>query len=359
LVPRERGMGQKRTEASKTMDVAATTRSGPGKAGADEVFAPFWLVANGVETDEASAISHKILGRVVGRDDLRSGSSLPFGARCALTTRPDIGLMSCFDPAPESLWPAAAVAQSARYVLVRPADGRAIVAQGERRVFVRAREAIVLDLASETRFLLPQLGRIDLITLDPARLPLLMEPDVAGLMRPIPRANRGLQVLAHYGALLLRGLFPLNSGDLQDLAVGHIHDLIGIALRDRSLPRPLSTGDKRVGRLAAIKADIETRLERRDLSLDMIAGLYGVTPRAIQKAFGAEGRTFSEYVLERRLERAWLRLMSADENGLSISSVAFEVGFGDLSYFNRSFRKRFGRSPSQVKSREAAEQVPG
>jgi AraC-like DNA-binding protein len=91
----------------------------------------------------------------------------------------------------------------------------------------------------------------------------------------------------------------------------------------------------------------------------MIAGLYGVTPRAIQKAFGAEGRTFSEYVLERRLERAWLRLMSADENGLSISSVAFEVGFGDLSYFNRSFRKRFGRSPSQVKSREAAEQVPG
>jgi len=347
-------MGQKRTEASKTMDVAATTRSGPGKLGVEDVFAPFWLVASGVETDEASAISHKILGRVVGRDDLHSGSVLPFGARCALTTRPDIGLMSCFDPAPETLWSATAAAPSSRYVLVRPADGRAVIVQGERRVSVRAREAIVLDLADETRFILPQLGRIDLIALDPARLPMLVEAEAAGLMRPIPRANRGLQVLAHYGALLLRGLFPLNSRELQDLAIGHIHDLVGIAMSDRSPPRPLSTGDKRSGRLAAIKADIETRLERRELGLEMIAGLYGVTPRAIQKAFGAEGRTFSEYVLERRLERAWLRLMSAEESGLSISSVAFEVGFGDLSYFNRSFRKRFGRSPSQVRAGEAS-----
>jgi AraC-like DNA-binding protein len=75
-----------------------------------------------------------------------------------------------------------------------------------------------------------------------------------------------------------------------------------------------------------------------------------VTPRAIQKAFEGEGRAFSEYVLERRLERAWLRLVSADEARLSISNVAFEVGFGDLSYFNRSFRKRFGCSPSQAKA---------
>ena len=81
----------------------------------------------------------------------------------------------------------------------------------------------------------------------------------------------------------------------------------------------------------------------------MIAGLYGVTPRAIQKAFGAEGH-FVGLLLERRLERAWLKLMSAEDAAVTISSVAFEVGFGDLSYFNRSFRKRFGRSPSQVRA---------
>ena len=29
--------------------------------------------------------------------------------------------------------------------------------------------------------------------------------------------------------------------------------------------------------------------------------------------------------------------------------LAFESGFGDLSYFNRRFRRRYGRSPSEVK----------
>jgi AraC-like DNA-binding protein len=33
-----------------------------------------------------------------------------------------------------------------------------------------------------------------------------------------------------------------------------------------------------------------------------------------------------------------------------VSSVAFEVGFGDLSYFNRTFRRRFGATPSDVRA---------
>jgi len=33
----------------------------------------------------------------------------------------------------------------------------------------------------------------------------------------------------------------------------------------------------------------------------------------------------------------------------SISSVAFEVGFGDLSYFNRAFRRCYGATPSEVR----------
>lgn len=34
-----------------------------------------------------------------------------------------------------------------------------------------------------------------------------------------------------------------------------------------------------------------------------------------------------------------------------ISAVAYDVGFSDLSYFNRVFRRRFGATPSDVRRR--------
>jgi AraC-like DNA-binding protein len=34
---------------------------------------------------------------------------------------------------------------------------------------------------------------------------------------------------------------------------------------------------------------------------------------------------------------------------LRISDIALEVGFADLSWFNRQFRRRFGASPSDIR----------
>ncbi|QPC89705.1 helix-turn-helix domain-containing protein [Mesorhizobium sp. INR15] len=33
----------------------------------------------------------------------------------------------------------------------------------------------------------------------------------------------------------------------------------------------------------------------------------------------------------------------------SIGATAFQVGFGDISYFNRTFRRRYGVAPSDVR----------
>ena len=39
-----------------------------------------------------------------------------------------------------------------------------------------------------------------------------------------------------------------------------------------------------------------------------------------------------------------------------VSDVAYTVGFNDLSYFNRSFRRRFGTSPSGMQMEFGQEQ---
>jgi AraC-like DNA-binding protein len=36
----------------------------------------------------------------------------------------------------------------------------------------------------------------------------------------------------------------------------------------------------------------------------------------------------------------------------TVSSIAYDVGFGDLSYFNRCFRRTYGATPSDVRSGE-------
>ena len=34
----------------------------------------------------------------------------------------------------------------------------------------------------------------------------------------------------------------------------------------------------------------------------------------------------------------------------TISTIAYEAGFGDLSHFNRAFRRRYGQAPSDVRA---------
>ncbi|WP_449255314.1 helix-turn-helix transcriptional regulator [Bosea sp. (in: a-proteobacteria)] len=334
---------------SKTGNVAVATR--PGREAAPEArnFMPFWLVSADVGRDEASTLSRRILGHATAREAATPDLPLPFDARCVLTTRPDIGLRSCFGPALHWVWRPRRNEGDLSYILIRPAEGRVVIRQGGGRIALRAREAAALALDQAAEFVLAQPGRIDVIELDAALLPLLAG-EAAGLMRVIPRSNPGLQALAHYGALLLRGLLPLNSAELQALARAHVHDLVGAALSDREPAVAAVPADRRAGRLAAIKADIEARLERRDLGVEMIATLHGVSARVVQKLFETDGRTFSDYVLERRLDRAWHRLVTTEGVAPTISAVAYEVGFGDLSYFNRCFRKRFNCSPSEAKA---------
>ena len=110
----------------------------------------------------------------------------------------------------------------------------------------------------------------------------------------------------------------------------------------------------RAARLNAIRADINAHLSDEQLTIAAIARRHRVSPRYVQLLFEAEGSTFSEYVLEQRLARAYRMLSAARFSGLAIGAIALEVGFSNLSYFNRTFRRRYGGSPSEIRGRAHA-----
>jgi len=102
-------------------------------------------------------------------------------------------------------------------------------------------------------------------------------------------------------------------------------------------------------RLRAIMIDIRTHLDDGDLSVAKVAQRQRMTPRYVHKLFEKEGFTFSSFVRDQRLASAHRMLSDPRLADRSIGSVAFDVGFGDLSYFNRTFRRRYGATPGEIR----------
>jgi AraC-like DNA-binding protein len=74
-----------------------------------------------------------------------------------------------------------------------------------------------------------------------------------------------------------------------------------------------------------------------------------VSPRYVQKLFEMEGTSFSDFVRAGRLARAYRMLRDPRLSHVSISSIAYDCGFGDITAFNRTFRRHYNASPSDVR----------
>ena len=66
--------------------------------------------------------------------------------------------------------------------------------------------------------------------------------------------------------------------------------------------------------------------------------------------FEETGTTFSEYVLERRLDATRRMLASPRYATWSVTAITLEAGFGDVSYFNRCFKRRYLMTPSELRA---------
>jgi AraC-like DNA-binding protein len=186
--------------------------------------------------------------------------------------------------------------------------------------------------------------------------PQLADAD-ASVLRPIARDNQALRLLTSY-VRAVNELPPRANPDLQGVAADHIHDLAALVLGATRDAAEIARGrGVRSARLHAIKADIMAHVGANWLSADVVAARHGVSARYIRALFQGEETTFTDFVLSQRLARAHRLLVASRHAGRSISAIAFEAGFDDLSYFNRCFRRRYGATPSDI--RAAAQRAGG
>jgi AraC-type DNA-binding domain-containing proteins len=178
--------------------------------------------------------------------------------------------------------------------------------------------------------------------------PLVRNIDDAVLCR-IPRGTGMLSLLRNY----VDAVFDdpaLALPEMRQLIIAQLCDLIAVTLgATRDATAVAGRRGIRAARLRAIKSDIEAHLTYSDLSPGVVARRQEVSDSYIRKLFEGEGTSFSQFVLGRRLVRAQRMLTDRRWADRSIAWIAFETGFGDLSYFNRTFKRFYGNTPSEVR----------
>lgn len=173
--------------------------------------------------------------------------------------------------------------------------------------------------------------------------------------RPIPSSNAALRLLTKYLDVVRAG-DELSEPDIAQSISDHIIDLAALALGAHGDYADFAR--QRGGtaaRLTAIKSDILAALDDSELSTEAIAARHGISPRYVRKLFEQDGSSFSSFVLAERLAKTHRMLVDRRFGHLNIAQIAHESGFGDVSYFNRAFRRQFGSRPSDV--REAAKHL--
>ncbi len=179
--------------------------------------------------------------------------------------------------------------------------------------------------------------------------PMIVDVDDA-VMRILPESAAGLRLLVDYASAMVRET-AFATPALRQLGVAHLHDLLAVVLGATSETRELAgrRGIK-AARLQKAKVSIANNCWRQDLSVATVAQELGVTPRYLQRLFEADGKTFSSFLIEQRVKRAHRMLREPGHAERTVSSIAYDVGFGDLSYFNRCFRRTYNATPSDVRS---------
>ena len=92
------------------------------------------------------------------------------------------------------------------------------------------------------------------------------------------------------------------------------------------------------------------------LDIPALARIACVSEAHFIRTFRATfGETPHRYLQRRRVERSMFLLR---ETELSVTDICFDIGFGSLGTFSRTFREIVGDSPSAYRGRAPASKVP-
>ncbi|BAT61594.1 HTH-type transcriptional regulator GadW [Variibacter gotjawalensis] len=228
-------------------------------------------------------------------------------------------------------------------------SGLSMVAGRRGETTLRDGDAMLLSYSAGRTISRPALVDHRVIRLPRASLAPLVQDVDDFVLRRIPRGTDMLNLLKGYADAVFDDP-AIAAPQTRQLIIAQLCDLVAVTIGATRDATAVAEGRGiRAARLRAIKGDIEAHLADGDLTAVVVAKRQKISDSYVRKLFDSEGTSFSDFVLTRRLVRANRMLTDQRWSDRTIASIAFECGFGDLSYFNRTFKRLYGAPPSDIR----------
>lgn len=290
-----------------------------------------------------------VLGRMVGRMDIEPAGE-DFSCNGRFYRLLDLRISRIASSAIRGTRTREMAQADQELILIMNLDGTAMLSHLGREATVPAGGAVLISCVEPFRMERTASCRINVCVPRAELAPMLANPD-AESVSVLSGAIAPLRLLASYLDLLIHdSVLMEGASELRRLAVNHVYDLVALTVGATRDAAEIAAGrGMRAARLRAIKADIAQNLAG-DVTAAGLSARHRLSPRYIRKLFEGENASLSRFVLGQRLARVHRMLGDPRYADRTVAAVALSAGFGDVSTFNRQFRRRFGATPTDVRA---------
>ena len=119
--------------------------------------------------------------------------------------------------------------------------------------------------------------------------------------------------------------------------------------RRQEIPKELVRNHKKMDKLSIITSYIRDNY-KKELSLEMIAEVFGYSPSYLSRMFQKYAKTnYKAYLQSVRLEYAFQEFVNTDH---TVAEIAMNHGFPNSKAFSKEFRRKYRMLPSEYKKRQ-------